>query len=790
MAIINQSNILNLQPGITAPVVVHMSEGDVGTKLSFKLIDGARAWTDPGNVVAAVHGRRQDGTQFGPYACAIFQDVVSFEAGAAMAGAAGSGIAQIVLTDSNGNSAGSANFAIMVERATFPMGVTYTNDASVYEAILAYAQTVPAQLSEDFSVKLDAEAAARMAADETLETSTSQMQEELTKEIATRTEQDIVLSARMDQFTKLPDGSLSTAADAELADVRIKANGQTAPTAGDSVREQITQLKLDATDILSGNQNFHYVANWQNGGLSFNTDHTEVVLNPNQNYRVTSLDKISFDRDVVLEIASDFRIVLLTFTEGMYHDQGWKTGSVIIPRRTPFNIVIARTTDITSVTADIAEFTSKVTIKTAGSSEWDELHDKLDDVTEHSRNLLEPFQTLNLYINGSNKLVFTDALCAVWIKCKPNTTYTVSKPAGTRFSVATTKAFPTDNLQVYDRGNNYTGATITITTSADAEYLVAWIYNATDSITFEQTLAATQIEEGSTATAYTVPFTAIDSVAREVADDLEITSVRDICGMFEGRLALSHGGLPARHAYENSPAAFKDARRMGIFYNDIDVTFTRDYVPIVVHDSAVTPVGGTDPVVFREITYEELQAYDFGDADYSWKIQTLAEAYETNLEIGCKIGVDIGYLTGGAMPRLLTYMRNNGIKPIYLVSSELTTFNKFVESEAYDFPLGMVFANADSAQYVEDKLTALLNMQTAQKLPKAWAFFRHEMIENESAPYYNRVAELLNAGISIEFYSFNTLQEIQNAIIPPFVSAWGGDHYNVNYERYKYVMGL
>ena len=57
MAIINQSNILNLQPGIAAPVVVHMSEGDVGTKLSFKLIDGARAWTDPGNVVAAVHGR-------------------------------------------------------------------------------------------------------------------------------------------------------------------------------------------------------------------------------------------------------------------------------------------------------------------------------------------------------------------------------------------------------------------------------------------------------------------------------------------------------------------------------------------------------------------------------------------------------------------------------------------------------------------------------------------------------------------------------------------------------------
>ena len=220
MAIINQSNILNLQPGITAPVVVHMSEGDSGTKLSFKLIDGARAWTDPGNVVAAVHGRRQDGTQFGPYACTISGDVVSFQTDAAIAGAAGSGIAQIVLTDSDQNTAGTANFAIMVERATFPMGVTYTNDVSVYEAILAYAQSAGASL-----------------------------QEQITAEVKERTLQEKVLSARMDEFTKLPDGSLSTAADAELVDIRVKADGTSATTAGNAVREQFTKLKSALSDI-------------------------------------------------------------------------------------------------------------------------------------------------------------------------------------------------------------------------------------------------------------------------------------------------------------------------------------------------------------------------------------------------------------------------------------------------------------------------------------------------------------------------------------------------------------
>ena len=286
MAIINQSNILNLQPGITAPVVVHMSEGDVGTKLSFKLIDGANAWTDPGNVVAAVHGRRQDGTQFGPYACTISGDVVSFETDAAMAGVAGSGIAQIVLTDDGGNTAGSANFAVMVERATFPMGVTYSNDVSVYEAILTFVQTLPAHITEDFSSKIKAEAAARKAADTAL-------QSQLGAEITTRTTQDAVLSARMDEFTKLPDGSLSTAADAELVDIRVKANGTTAATAGDAVREQVTELKNDltfVTDDIYGLGAYRLEqgsVNTNTGNISDNTNYvrtSQCAINPSTAY--------------------------------------------------------------------------------------------------------------------------------------------------------------------------------------------------------------------------------------------------------------------------------------------------------------------------------------------------------------------------------------------------------------------------------------------------------------------------------------------------------------------------
>ena len=65
----------------------------------------------------------------------------------------------------------------------------------------------------------------------------------LNSEISRAKEADETLKSRVDNIISLPEGS--TTGDAELQDIRVKADGTIAENASNAVREQISELKSD-----------------------------------------------------------------------------------------------------------------------------------------------------------------------------------------------------------------------------------------------------------------------------------------------------------------------------------------------------------------------------------------------------------------------------------------------------------------------------------------------------------------------------------------------------------------
>ena len=109
---------------------------------------------------------------------------------------------------------------------------------------------------------------------------------------------------------------------------------------------------------------------------------------------------------------------------------------------------------------------------------------------------------INAYI-ANNKIISNANAKTVFIKCKPNTAYTVSKMAGARFSVGYSRLYPSIDDDVYGVINDYTATSITVTTDGTAKYIVAFVFNSSsDTNSWDDIKATIQIEESNTATTY------------------------------------------------------------------------------------------------------------------------------------------------------------------------------------------------------------------------------------------------------------------------------------------------
>ena len=117
------------------------------------------------------------------------------------------------------------------------------------------------------------------------------------------------------------------------------------------------------------------------------------------------------------------------------------------------------------------------------------------------------------YINGSfsgSSIVAGNNDRIIYIPCKENTTYTLSKAVQNtssynRLNLATTTDIPTIGSTINDKvltSANNSNPNLSITTSAGAKYIVAFIYTSNNELTFEDMLKSIMIVESSTALAW------------------------------------------------------------------------------------------------------------------------------------------------------------------------------------------------------------------------------------------------------------------------------------------------
>jgi endonuclease/exonuclease/phosphatase family metal-dependent hydrolase len=211
MAINVQQYNLDIVPN-GAPLVVDVHQNDTSERqLQFRLYSSNGALVIPNGATASIEGMKPDGTAFA-YSASISGGVVTADVQPQMVVLDGDVPTQIKVL-AGGKPVFAANFILRVQA-----DVTENVDVSETE--------IPSLVAQ-------AQAAAEAA-----EHATSDLQMELD-----------ALSARMDEFTNLPDGS--TAGDAELADIRVAYNGTVYGNAGTAVREQVKQSVSDKLNLFS-----------------------------------------------------------------------------------------------------------------------------------------------------------------------------------------------------------------------------------------------------------------------------------------------------------------------------------------------------------------------------------------------------------------------------------------------------------------------------------------------------------------------------------------------------------
>lgn len=216
--------------------------------------------------------------------------------------------------------------------------------------------------------------------------------------------------------------------------------------------------------------------------------------------------------------------------------------------------------------------------------------------------------------------------------------------------------------------------------------------------------------------------------------------------------AIAHRGYSAE-APENTIPAYILAKKMGFNYAECDVSFTKDGVAVLLHDSTIDRTSNGSGSI-SAMTYDEVLQYDFG----SWKapeyagtkIPTFAEFIRLCRGIGLHPYIELknnGGYSQEAVNRLVDTVRSCGMGGKVTWISYNSNFLGYVKAADSTARLGYLVDTIS-----DDKAVAAV--ATIQSLRTE----ENEVIANLALAYLNdtRLRYFIDADIPVEAYYIST----------------------------------
>lgn len=281
-----------------------------------------------------------------------------------------------------------------------------------------------------------------------------------------------ILSARMDTFTRLEEGS--TTGDAELADGRVGVDGETYENIGGAIRGQVAGLK-DDIDYITGldDQDFE----WSLGVLDNLEVGSAISWKEGTNRAHSSRvymehgTRIVGDRKFLINlIRVDDNDIVLEATEE------WNVTERVIEKTGYYYIYIKYVDTPTASNIWIDGINVKAFVKDGEFAKIRRSISGVDNVFLYGKNGIK---VINAVIRPGEVNRGTTANYSLIMPCETGKTYCIKRNIYTNHFVAATITKETDT-NALNYVCNDSGDTIMIRTGAKSNYIVIWFYNTGD----------------------------------------------------------------------------------------------------------------------------------------------------------------------------------------------------------------------------------------------------------------------------------------------------------------------